>query len=95
MLSLIKDSEIRESHLENDERVQDSYSLRCIPQIHGASKDTIDYVCSIVEIELNSVTDNPLIFPNEKDYIEGGNFHGQPIALVMDYMAIALSELQM
>ncbi len=93
MLALIKDSEIRKSHLENDERVQDSYSLRCIPQIHGASKDTTDYVCSIVEIELNSVTDNPLIFPNEKDYIEGGNFHGQPIALVMDYMGIALSEL--
>lgn len=93
MLSLINDSEIRKSHLENDERVQDSYSLRCIPQIHGATKDTIDYVCSIVEIELNSVTDNPLIFPNEKDYIEGGNFHGQPIALVMDFMAIALSEL--
>ena len=93
MLALIKESEIRFSHLENDERVQDSYSLRCIPQIHGASKDTIDYVSSIVEIELNSVTDNPLIFPNEKDYIEGGNFHGQPIALVMDYMSIALSEL--
>ena len=93
MFSLIKGSEIRYSHLENDERVQDSYSLRCIPQIHGATKDTIDYVTSIVEIELNSVTDNPLIFPNERDYIEGGNFHGQPIALVMDYMSIALSEL--
>lgn len=93
MLSLINGSEIRVSHLENDERVQDSYSLRCIPQIHGATKDTIDYVTSIVEIELNSVTDNPLIFPNEKDYIEGGNFHGQPIALAMDYMSIALSEL--
>lgn len=93
MLSLIKESEIRKSHLENDERVQDSYSLRCIPQIHGASKDTIDYVCSIVEVELNSVTDNPLIFPDDKDYIEGGNFHGQPIALVMDFMGIALSEI--
>ena len=93
MLSLIKDSEIRVSHLENDDRVQDSYSLRCIPQIHGASKDTIDYVSSIVEVELNSVTDNPLIFPNERDYLEGGNFHGQPIALVMDFMSIALSEL--
>jgi histidine ammonia-lyase len=93
MLSLIKDSEIRVSHLENDDRVQDSYSLRCIPQIHGASKDTIEYVSSIVEVELNSVTDNPLIFPDEKDYLEGGNFHGQPIALVMDFMSIALSEL--
>lgn len=93
MLSLIKNSEIRKSHLENDVRVQDSYSLRCIPQIHGASKDTIDYVCSQVEIELNAVTDNPLIFPDDKDFIEGGNFHGQPIALTMDFMAIALSEL--
>lgn len=93
MLKLIDGSEIRVSHLENDDRVQDSYSLRCIPQIHGASKDSIDYVCSIVETELNSVTDNPLIFPNEKDYLEGGNFHGQPIALVMDFMAIALSEM--
>ena len=93
MLSLIKNSEIRVSHLENDDRVQDSYSLRCIPQIHGASKDAIDYVSSIVETELNSVTDNPLIFPENGDYIEGGNFHGQPIALVMDYLGIALSEL--
>ncbi len=93
MLSLIKKSEIRKSHLENDVRVQDSYSLRCIPQIHGASKDAIDYVCSQVEIELNSVTDNPLIFPKEKDFIEGGNFHGQPLALTMDFMGIALSEL--
>ncbi len=93
MLSLIKNSEIRKSHLKNDPRVQDSYSIRCVPQIHGASRDTIDYVCSRVEIELNSVTDNPLIFPEEGDHLEGGNFHGQPIALAMDFMAIALSEL--
>ncbi|GBD89674.1 histidine ammonia-lyase [bacterium BMS3Abin04] len=93
MLSLIKNSEIRKSHLKNDPRVQDSYSIRCIPQIHGASRDTTDYVCSKVEIELNSVNDNPLIFPDEGDHLEGGNFHGQPIALVMDFMAIALSEL--
>jgi histidine ammonia-lyase len=63
ILAMIKDSEIRESHRENDPRVQDSYSIRCIPQIHGASRDSIDYVCSRVEIELNSVNDNPLIFP--------------------------------
>lgn len=93
MLSLIKESEIRESHKTNDPRVQDSYSLRCIPQIHGASRDTIDYVCSVVETEINSVTDNPLIFTDDGDYLEGGNFHGQPIALVMDFMGIALSEL--
>ncbi len=93
MLSLIKGSEIRRSHMKNDPRVQDSYSLRCIPQIHGASRDAIDYVISRVEIELNSVNDNPLIFPNERDHLEGGNFHGQPMALALDFMGIALSEL--
>ncbi len=93
MLELIKDSEIRQSHLEDDPRVQDSYSIRCIPQIHGASRDAIDYVCSRIEIELNSVNDNPLIFPEEGDHLEGGNFHGQPVALPMDFMKIALSEL--
>jgi len=93
MLELIKGSEIRKSHLENDPRVQDSYSIRCIPQIHGASRDAIDYVCSKVEIELNSVNDNPLIFPEQGDHREGGNFHGQPMALAMDFMSIALAEL--
>jgi histidine ammonia-lyase len=93
MLAILKNSEIRNSHLTGDERVQDSYSIRCIPQIHGASRDTIDYVSSLVEIEINSVTDNPLIFPDEGDHIEGGNFHGQPMALAMDFMSIALSEL--
>lgn len=93
MIALLKESEIRKSHLDNDPRVQDSYSLRCIPQIHGASRDTIDYVTSKVEIEINSVNDNPLIFPNDGDHLEGGNFHGQPMALVMDFMGIALSEL--
>ena len=93
MLALLKNSEIRNSHLTGDERVQDSYSIRCIPQIHGASRDTIDYVSSLVEIEINSVTDNPLIFPDQQDHIEGGNFHGQPIALAMDFLSIALSEL--
>lgn len=92
ILAMIKGSEIRESHRENDPRVQDSYSIRCIPQIHGASRDSIDYVCSRVEIELNSVNDNPLIFPDDEEHLEGGNFHGQPIALAMDFMAIALSE---
>ena len=93
ILKLISNSEIRKSHLDNDPRVQDSYSTRCIPQIHGASRDAIDYVCSRVEIELNSVNDNPLIFPEQGDHLEGGNFHGQPMALAMDFMAIALSEL--
>jgi len=93
ILSLIKNSEIRDSHLQDDPRVQDSYSIRCIPQIHGASRDAINYVCSRIEIELNSVNDNPIIFPEDKDYISGGNFHGQPLALALDFMAIALSEL--
>jgi histidine ammonia-lyase len=93
ILALIKNSEIRKSHIKNDYRVQDAYSLRCIPQIHGASRDAIDYVCSQVEIEINSANDNPLIFPDTKEHIEGGNFHGQPVALAMDFMSIALSEL--
>ncbi|MCX7875142.1 MAG: histidine ammonia-lyase [Melioribacteraceae bacterium] len=93
ILKLLENSEIRKSHLENDPRVQDSYSIRCIPQIHGASRDAIDFVCSQIKIELNSVTDNPLIFANDKDYISGGNFHGQPLALPLDFMAIALAEL--
>ncbi|MCU7498866.1 MAG: histidine ammonia-lyase [Ignavibacteria bacterium] len=93
MLLLIKGSEIRKSHIAGDKRVQDAYSLRCIPQIHGASRDAINYVCSRVEIEINSANDNPLIFPEEEEHIEGGNFHGQPMALPMDFMSIALSEL--
>jgi len=93
MLKLIRNSEIRKSHLDNDNRVQDSYSLRCVPQIHGASRDAVDYVCSRVEIELNSVNDNPLVFPDDGDHLEGGNFHGQPMALAMDFMGIALAEL--
>lgn len=93
LLALMKNSEIRYSHLIGDTRVQDAYSLRCIPQIHGASRDAIDYVCSRVEIEINSANDNPLIFPDEEEHIEGGNFHGQPMALAMDFLSIALSEL--
>lgn len=93
ILELINKSEIRASHLQDDPRVQDSYSIRCIPQVHGASRDAIEYICSRIEIELNSVNDNPIIFPEDKDYISGGNFHGQPLALPLDFMAIALSEL--
>ncbi len=76
-----------------DIRVQDAYTLRCIPQIHGASWDAIMFVKEKVEIELNAVTDNPLIFANEKDAISGGNFHGQPVALAFDFLGIALSEI--
>lgn len=74
-------------------RVQDAYTLRCIPQVHGASKDAIEYVKRVVEIEINSATDNPLIFSDENRVISGGNFHGQPMALAMDFLGIAVSEL--
>src|SRR5664279_1094889 len=73
--------------------VQDPYSFRCIPQVHGASKDAIDYAKSVIITEINSVTDNPTIFPEEDIIVSGGNFHGQPLALVFDYLAIALAEL--
>ncbi len=72
--------------------VQDPYSFRCIPQVHGASKDSIYYVRSVIETEINSVTDNPTIFPEEDMVISAGNFHGQPLALVLDFLCIALSE---
>jgi histidine ammonia-lyase len=73
--------------------VQDAYSLRCVPQVHGASWDAINYVKAVLTTELNSVTDNPLIFPDEGDVISAGNFHGQPLALALDFLAIAVSEL--
>lgn len=74
-------------------RVQDAYTLRCIPQIHGASRDAINYVKNIVSIEINAATDNPLIFADDNQVISGGNFHGQPMALAMDFLGIAVSEL--
>ena len=73
-------------------RVQDAYTLRCLPQIHGASRMAYDYVKQVIETEINSVTDNPLIFPDNGDIFSGGNFHGQPVALAMDFLGIALSE---
>jgi histidine ammonia-lyase len=73
--------------------VQDPYSFRCIPQVHGASKDAICHAKSVIQTEINSVTDNPTIFPNEDLIVSGGNFHGQPLALIFDYLAIALAEL--
>ena len=75
------------------EHVQDPYSFRCIPQVHGASKDAIDYAKQVILTEVNSVTDNPTIFPEEDLIVSGGNFHGQPLALIFDYLAIALAEL--
>jgi histidine ammonia-lyase len=78
---------------QSKEHVQDPYSFRCIPQVHGASKDTIDFCSKIIEREINAVTDNPTIFPDEDDVVSAGNFHGQPLALSLDYLAIALAEL--
>ncbi len=76
-----------------DDRVQDPYTLRCAPQVHGASRDSIAHVREILEREINSATDNPLLFAEENQVISGGNFHGQPLALGLDYLALALSEL--
>lgn len=76
---------------ENLKRIQDSYSLRCIPQVHGAVKDAVEYVRSVVDRELNSVTDNPIIFPEEHEVISGGNFHGEPLAIAADTLGIAMS----
>jgi histidine ammonia-lyase len=75
------------------EHVQDPYSFRCIPQVHGASKDTFEYVKNVFLTEINAVTDNPTVFPDEDEIISGGNFHGQPLALALDFLAIALAEL--
>ena len=88
---LMAESEILKSHADCD-RVQDPYSLRCVPQVHGASRDAIRHAADVIEIEINAVTDNPLIF-EEDVVISGGNFHAQPLALVLDYLAIGLAEL--
>jgi histidine ammonia-lyase len=87
----LEESEIRTSHLKCD-RVQDAYTLRTIPQVYGAVLDTIEYVLSVFEREINSATDNPLIFENG-DAISGGNFHGEPVALAMDFLSIALTDM--
>ena len=92
LLKLTADSRIMESH-ENCGKVQDAYSLRCVPQVHGASKDAVRRARETIEIEMNSATDNPLIFPDTGEVISGGNFHGQPVALVMDYLKTALAEI--
>jgi histidine ammonia-lyase len=78
---------------QSKKHVQDPYSFRCMPQVHGASWDTIEHVTKVILVEVNSVTDNPNVFPDEGKIISAGNFHGQPLALVMDFLAIALSEL--
>ncbi|MBS4537211.1 histidine ammonia-lyase [Clostridium sp. D2Q-11] len=91
LLSILKNSKMTTE--QGELRVQDAYTLRCIPQIHGASKDAFEYVKDKIDIEINSATDNPLIFPEDGTVISGGNFHGQPMALSFDFLAIAISEL--
>jgi len=92
MLRITRDSEIISSH-KDCSRIQDAYTLRCSPQVHGASYDAIHYAKRVVETEMNAATNNPLIFTDSADFLLGGNFHGQPVALAMDFMAIAAAEL--
>jgi histidine ammonia-lyase len=90
MRELMESSEII---AQEKKHVQDPYSFRCIPQVHGATKDTIDHCARIVEREMNAVTDNPTVFPDTDEVVSAGNFHGQPLALIMDFLAIAMSEM--
>jgi len=89
---ITQNSEIISSH-KDCSRVQDAYTLRCSPQVHGASKDAINYTLNVVETEMNSSTNNPLFFPESEEFLLGGNFHGQPVALAMDFLCTAVSEL--
>jgi histidine ammonia-lyase len=93
MRALLRGSEIRESHRSNDPRVQDAYSIRCIPQVHGTARNALTHVEQILLIESASATDNPLVFPENREVISGGNFHGAPLALAFDYAAIAVTDL--
>jgi histidine ammonia-lyase len=88
----LRDSEIRESHIDCG-RVQDAYSLRCMPQVHGPVRECIDHVRAVINIEANSATDNPLVFADSGDVISGGNFHGQSLGLAFDFMGVSLSVL--
>lgn len=90
ILGLLQGSEIQKEH---KEQVQDPYSFRCMPQVHGASKDAVDSIRNVVETEINSVTDNPIVFHDEDAIMSGGNFHGQPLALNLDFLAIAMAEI--
>jgi histidine ammonia-lyase len=97
LLALLRDSEIRDSHLVNDPRVQDAYCLRCMPQVHGAARGALQHVREVIEIETGSATDNPLIFcgngPETGEVLSGGNFHGAPLGMALDYAAIAVTDL--
>jgi histidine ammonia-lyase len=90
---LLRDSEIRESHRSDDPRIQDAYALRCIPQVHGAARQALGYVRGVLETEANSVTDNPLIFPDSGAVTSAGNFHAQVVSQALDFACIALADL--
>jgi histidine ammonia-lyase len=92
VLRLVQQSGIVSSHKECG-RVQDAYSLRCIPQVHGAVRDALEHSCRVLEREMNSATDNPLVFPEDGEILSGGNFHGAPVGYALDYAAIALADL--
>lgn len=89
---IVQNSEIISSH-KDCSRVQDAYTLRCSPQVHGASHDAIEYARRVIETEMNSSTNNPLIYPESGDFLLGGNFHGQPVAMAMDFLCMAMAEL--
>jgi histidine ammonia-lyase len=91
--ALLQESEIRESHRDHDPRVQDPYALRCMPQVHGPVLDAIDFCAGVIGRELNAATDNPLVFADTGELLSGGNFHGQAVAMALDFMAIALTNL--
>jgi len=92
MERIIQNSEIITSHKDCG-RVQDAYTLRCSPQVHGATKDAVNYCRKVIETEMNSSTNNPLIFSENQDFLLGGNFHGQPVALALDFLSMAVAEL--
>ena len=92
MMKITRNSEIISSHRDCS-RVQDAYTLRCSPQVHGASWDAFGYVERVIRVEMNASTENPLIFPESEEFLSGGNFHGQPVALACDFLGIAIAEL--
>jgi histidine ammonia-lyase len=92
MARITQNSEIITSH-EDCARVQDAYTLRCSPQVHGAARDAIRYCRRVIETEMNSATNNPLVFAETEEFLLGGNFHGQPVAMAMDFLGMAVSEL--
>jgi histidine ammonia-lyase len=93
LLRLLRNSEIRESHRDGDPRIQDAYSLRCMPQVHGAAWQALDYAASVLEVEANSATDNPLIFPEQGAVTSAGNFHAQVVSQALDFVCLVLADL--